>query len=299
LRFTRNARTAWEIVLRSVSSRFKPKVLLPAYIGYTDREGSGVFDPIEATSSEYAFYGVTRNLGIEMDPFEEHVRSGKVNIALVIHYFGFCRNDMNRVRSQCDEYNVTLVEDCAHTFNLGLKGRKLSNYGDFSFFSIHKYLPTTCGGILKVNTARFDLEPHRDLEGAPTTVLEQYAISDYEEIYRRRINNFKLYESLLPRHEGLEILFELKGEDIPQSFPVRIKSGRRKDLYFYLMKKCMPTTALYYQLITQIARNEFPLSYEISNEILNLPLHQDITSDDVSRICAQIDEYFQVHSKAV
>lgn len=291
LRFTRNARTAWEHILRTVSPNSKPKVLLPAYIGYTEREGSGVFDPIEATSAESVFYRLTNNLAIDTTHFEEVLCSGRVNIALVIHYFGFCRNNMERVKERCRNNNVILVEDCAHAFHLGHRGSTVGNYGEFSFYSLHKHLPTTSGGILKINSDGFDVLPLSSFDKAPLPVVEQYAISEFQDIATRRRDNFRRYQLLLPKHEELEVMYELEDEDIPQSFPVRIKNGRRETLYFYLMERCMPTTALYYRLISQIGKEEFPLSHNISDEILNLPVHQDTTMEDIRCICEQIQEF--------
>ena len=98
LHFTCNARTAWGHIINTISDVRKPKVLLPSYIGYTEREGSGVFDPIKENSAKYDFYKVTNNLAIDIDHFEQILKSGEISIALIIHYFGFCANDMDRIK---------------------------------------------------------------------------------------------------------------------------------------------------------------------------------------------------------
>jgi|SRR5665213_1726249 len=289
LRFTRNARTAWEYILRSASKEQKPRVLLPAYIGFTDREGSGVFDPVIATSSDYTFYPITDDLRVDVAHFEASL--SEVTIALVIHYFGFCRNDMQHLKSLCERYNVTLVEDCAHAFHGGLRGKSLGHHGTFSFYSIHKYLPASTGGVLQINSAKSDFAPISNVDSAPLSVLEQYAMSDLDGIATRRRDNYRTYLLMLPRHEILEVMYELEEHDIPQSFPLKIKNGIRPKLYFHLMAKNMPTTALYYRLISQIAKETFPLSYKISDEILNLPVHQDITREDICRLCGEIKAF--------
>ncbi|MBC7490054.1 MAG: hypothetical protein H7240_08975 [Glaciimonas sp.] len=40
--FTDSARTAWGHILAGVAAAKPPVVLMPAYIGFTEREGSGV-----------------------------------------------------------------------------------------------------------------------------------------------------------------------------------------------------------------------------------------------------------------
>ena len=292
LYFTFNARTAWGLIIRSLSIDKSVRVLLPAYIGYTTREGSGVFDPVANKACDYIFYRVGQKLEIDISHFENILNTEKIDVALVIHYFGFCRNDMNFIRELCDKHNVILVEDCAHAFNLGLKNQTIGNYGDFSFYSVHKYLATSAGGILKVNKNKFIIGKLDSSEKATQDVLEQYIKTDFERVLKVRRENYRSYELLLPKHGDIEVMFEsLENVDIPQSYPVRIKKGKREPLYFYLMNNDIPTIALYYQLIKEINVEAFPLSYQISSEILNLPVHQDITINDIKLTCCKISNF--------
>ena len=120
LYFTSAARKAWKHLLEHVNAQSQGKVLLPAYIGYTDREGSGVFDPIEETNSLYKFYPVNEQLGFSLHEMETRLSIGDVRLLLVIHYFGFCQTDIVKVATLCKKYQVILVEDCAHAFQLGI-----------------------------------------------------------------------------------------------------------------------------------------------------------------------------------
>jgi len=88
-------------------------------------------------------------------------------------------------------------------------------------------------------------------------------------------------------------MFDLVNGDIPQSFPLRIKNEKRERLYFYLIDHAIPVTALYYRLIEQIKQEQFPISFAIASEILNLPVHQDITQDDIREICSAIGNFFR------
>lgn len=148
--FTKSARDAWRLIINSVKSRQgQAGILLPSYIGFTEREGSGIFDPVENTDATFDFYGLGNDLSVDIDSFEKLISTKRFNIALVVHYFGFCRSDLSRIRESCDANNVVLVEDCAHAFQLGLQAEGLGVLGDFSIYSIHKWLPVDSGGILK------------------------------------------------------------------------------------------------------------------------------------------------------
>jgi len=292
MQFTASARAAWGLIISVLSGGKRKDVLLPAYIGFTEREGSGVFDPVLANESGYTFYRLNRDLSVDLEDFRAKL-AHKPDIVLVIHYFGFCRSDLALIRQLCDEAGATLVEDCAHAFYLESSQSAIGNVGDFAFYSLHKYLATSSGGVLKVNDRSTpslkipdDMKAHRD-------VLEQYAVSDFAAIKAIRRRNYAAYASMLANHVGdMEIMFDLSVEDIPQTFPVRILQGKRERLYFYLMQREMPTIALYYRLIDQIDKAEHPMSFQLAGEILNLPVHQDTTLEDIAALCAAITDFF-------
>lgn len=290
-RFTKSARSAWGHIIRSLSAASTQKILLPAYIGFTEREGSGVFDPVTDNGSEYAFYKVRDNLSVDLEDFKKQL-ADRVDIVLVIHYFGFCRSDMDAIRQLCQEAKVILAEDCAHAFYLEASNSPLGRIGDYSFYSLHKYIATDSGGILKVNNNQLGLLEIPGQLLATREVVEQYAVTDFDAIKDIRRQNYALYANLLKSINQIDIMFDLTDNDIPQTFPIRVKNERREALYFYLMKRDMPTTALYYRMIDEIDAENYPISFSISGEILNLPVHQDTTLEDVRVVCSNIVDYF-------
>jgi dTDP-4-amino-4,6-dideoxygalactose transaminase len=58
------------------------------------------------------------------------------------------------------------------------------------------------------------------------------------------------------------------------------------------MDRQMPTIALYYRMIDQIDRTEHQMSFQLAGEILNLPVHQDTSLEDISAVCAAITDFF-------
>jgi len=291
--FTDSARTAWGHILAGVAATKLPVVLMPAYIGFTEREGSGVFDPITENSAEYKFYKVDDTLRIDIMDFSNAIESGTVNIALVIHYFGFCRNDMTAIKALCNKHNVLLVEDCAHAFQLDVNDQSIGNYGDFSFYSLHKYLAVRAGGALKINNQKIKLPELSENKKINIADLEQYAKTQFSQVAKARRDNFRSYLRLLPLSNIIEVMFDLTEVDIPQSFPIRIKNSQREKLYFHLIDNNMPVTALYYRMIDQLNVDMFPISFSLSSEILNLPVHQDLNEDDIELICKSIFHFLK------
>lgn len=297
LTFTRSARSAWRLIIASVEkTRGRSNILLPAYIGFTEREGSGIFDPVEKTKSEFAFYSLNQDLSIDREAFRTMAETGEFTIALVVHYFGFCRNDMDEIRRICTEHDIVLVEDCAHAFQLGLKTENLGTYGDFSFYSIHKHIATDSGGILKNGSRSIEMLPLPKEDEISLETALQLLNTDLDAVAKSRRDNFALYDSMMRGIEGVELMYRLDEVETPQTFPIRVKNNLREKMYFYLMEKNIPTIALYYRLIEKLSPKEYPQAHTISNEILNLPVHQDITKEDIAQIVKEVKSFLQAQT---
>lgn len=292
--FTANARTAWYKILESitVSKRKKLKLLLPAYIGINDKEGSGVFDSVLKSQADFIFYKVTENLQVDVEDFYRKINSESIDLVLIIHYFGFSRINMDSIKSLCEKNDVILVEDCAHAFYLDDKKSKIGAYGDYSFYSLHKYLAVSTGGLLKINNNMLPIPKLSPEDKIDFSALERFASSDFKKIAEIRRDNYKSYRGKLINNDNIDVLFDLNDDDIPQTFPIFVKNGLREKLYFYLLDNNIPTVALYYRMIPQIEPSKFELSMLISSGILNLPVHQDTTLEDVDLVCRKINEFF-------
>ena len=292
--FTSAARVGFKHLLKNLHFKNKEKILLPAYIGITDREGSGVFDPILELKINYDFYGLEKNLKINKEDLETKILSGQFKAVLIIHYFGFLHCDIEWVSEICNNNNVLMIEDCAHAFSSMYKNIPLGSFGDFSFFSIHKFLATEDGGILKVNNKDFHFPIINDASRRiKLETLEQLSKSKISEISNIRISNYNYYIEKLKDFEKIELLYpELPQGIVPVNFPVIVKGNKREKLYFKLMEEKIPTIALYYRLINFIDKEKYPASYYLSNNILNLPIHQDILPEDIDNIVEKLSEFF-------
>ena len=135
--FTESARSGWQLILESLPK--DSKVLLPSYIGITDREGSGIYDPIINTDLNHDFYMLNDDLSISIDKIENSIKSNKYKLVLLVHYFGFKISNIEEISRLCKERGVIVVEDCAHLYTHNIN--YLSNagtFGDFVFYSLQK-----------------------------------------------------------------------------------------------------------------------------------------------------------------
>ena len=287
--FTNSARTGWRHLLRYLNIKKPNNILLPSYIGITQREGSGVFDPVEETNTPFEFYRLNEKLSVDIEDFKHKIINNEIRLALIIHYFGFLQSNIKSIRKICDDNDVLMVEDCAHVLYDSDESYTIGNNGDFSFYSLHKYLSVKSGGILKINNSKFELPKIPDKEKCSSDVLEQLLRIDLKQIAIKRIHNYCYLFEKLRNIDRIEIMYpSIEPYLIPHNFPIIVKNNRREELYFKLFEKGIPTIALYYRLIDAINRNKYPVSHYISSSILNLPVHQDIEIDDLDMLINEI-----------
>ena len=74
-----------------------------------------------------------------------------VRAILVAHFFGLPQA-LAAVRQWCDQNNVRLIEDCAHSLFGTSDGRPIGSWGDLAIASLTKFLPVPAGGCLLNNT---------------------------------------------------------------------------------------------------------------------------------------------------
>lgn len=260
-RFFPSARRAWCACLRGLHPR---RILLPAYIGYTDREGSGVFDPITELGLQYSFYPVGRELLADPDVIQDClVRDPDIDVVLLIHFFGWPGGNISAIRSVCDAADALLIEDCAHAFHWGQAEPTLGVSGYLAFYSIHKYLASGTGGLLHAIGGNYPtaMEPGR--EQIDPRVLDLLARADLIAIANKRRENLARALDGLATIEGLRPL-RTNVPLVPQSLPVWVSGEKmREKLYFRLIERGVPTTALYYRLHQALEREQFPQSFEV------------------------------------
>lgn len=276
--FTASARAAMTFILQA-HKRMDPRgILLPAYIGLSKIEGSGVFDPIRTSAIDYAFYPVDERLRPDLDALEAQLRSGAFQLVFLIHYFGVPQVDVEQFVALCHRYGVKVIEDCAHTLLGGLEGRRLGSYGDYAIFSIHKSTATADGGFCLDHAGLLDaasLAPSMRI--APATLAE-FADTDLEASARHRLRNYEAVQQWVASLPQLTPMFDrIPAGAVPLNFPVIVSQGKREQLYINLIGREILPTALYHTLIPEISAQQFPHSHFVRTNILNLPTHADIS----------------------
>lgn len=127
-------------------------LLAPAYHCRT------MLDPAIRLGANVVLYPVNRDLTPNIGALRNLLASKDIHIKamLVTHYFGMPQQlvDLKRL---CNEFSVSLIEDCAHSIPVGGNANLVGNVGNYAVFSPYKFFPSGDGGLLIVNDSADEL----------------------------------------------------------------------------------------------------------------------------------------------
>ena len=288
IKITNSAREGWGLILQTLNP--DDVILLPSYIGVSDREGSGIYDPVMETGVKHDFYLLTNDLSVSISNIENKIKSKKYSLILLVHYFGFKIQNIEAIIKLCKINNVIVVEDCAHLYNYNLFNLSdAGTFGDFAFYSFHKNFPIQNGGLFVQNNSNV-LSPDTSNVRVEFDFAEVLLAYQTESIAKKRIENFKFLDTIISKINGVEPLKKFRTGDIPHDYPIVVKDNLREKIYFWLIDRDMTLIALYYRLIEPLKSDEFKQMHYLSNNILNLPIHQDIEKNELRALVRLIEE---------
>ncbi len=135
-----------QIALRAAGVKPGTKVLANAYTL------APVPGAIFATGGEPVFVEIDDNWHTDINDLREKAEKSDAKFFMLSHMRGHIA-DMDRIVEICKEFDITLIEDCAHTMGAKWKGKRSGNFGDIACFSTqtYKHLNSGEGGFLTTN----------------------------------------------------------------------------------------------------------------------------------------------------
>ena len=290
--YTSSARSAFQFILSLLKKNDKRGILIPSYIGFSSKEGSGVFDPIKKTKFNYSFYRVNEKLQPDLKDIQQHLETGKYQAIFLIHYFGIYQCNSKEFVKMCHSYNVKVIEDCAHLISdeSGMNG--VGQEGDFAIYSIHKNTASNSGGFFVDNNEHeifeIDLSSQIDEES-----LKIFSNTNLHQNAKTRINNYLEISKWVTSLYGIELIYKnIPKGFVPLNCPIIVSHNKREELYNALVQKNLWPTALYHTLISEVKEADFPEAHYLSKNILNLPTHPGVKESDY-------DTYKKILSESV
>ena len=108
-------------------------------------------NPIRWSGLEPIFVDCDQNYNLSVEDLKRKI-TPKSRVVMVQHTFGLPA-DIDEIKKVCDQNNLILIEDCAHSLGAEYHGRKIGTFGHAAFFSFSRDKIISCvyGGMAVAN----------------------------------------------------------------------------------------------------------------------------------------------------
>lgn len=256
---------------------------------------------------------------MNLDPEKiEALITPKTTAIMPVHVYGNPCN-VDKIQKIADKYELKVIYDAAHAFNVKLDDESILNYGDLSILSFHatKVFNTIEGGAIVChdeNTKkRIDYLKNFGFAGETTVVAPginakmnelQAAygllqLKTFNEQIKKRQKIANTYRELLKDVEGIIFLKDIEGVKHNYAyFPIFVdekKYGmKRDDLYKKLKEHNIYGRRYFYPLISNFSTykgldsakpDNLPVAERIAEQVICLPIYPDLNISDLCNIC--------------
>jgi len=260
------------------------------------------------------------SLTIDWRDAEKRITS-KTRAIMPVHYSGGV-GDLDEVYKLATQHGLRVIEDAAHAFGTIYKNKRIGGFGDISCFSFDGIKNITSGeggcivtqdlSVLKrVQDARllgverdtekrysggrswdFDVT-HQGWRYHMSNIMAAIGIQQlkrFSELAERRQIIARQYVSELSTCKNITLLNRNYDEVVPHIFPIILRDGIDRTLVRQCLLKQLIETGIHYQPSSFTSffntnRATLPVTENIYNRLLTLPLHPDLEIEDVRRVC--------------
>jgi dTDP-4-amino-4,6-dideoxygalactose transaminase len=253
---------------------------------------------------------------LDPDKVEEAITPWTTAI-LAVHVFGYpCR--ARELADIARRHNLKLIYDAAHAFGVDLDGRSIAHYGDTSMFSFHatKLFHTLEGGMLTFQDAGlkqtldylknfgYKNEVEVVMPGTNAKMNELQALmgtlmlKHMDDLIEKRCAIQELYRKRLTAVPGIHIPPRLP-DNVRYNYeyvPIEVAEAEfgmsRDRLYQELRRYNVYARRYFYPLVPDFAcyrhvqiSDPLTVARGVAERILTLPTYNELSEEDVERIC--------------
>ena len=248
-------------------------------------------------------------------------------VLMPVHYGGNpC--DLDRIFDLARQSGLRVIEDAAHALGSTYKGKPIGSFGDLVCFSFDSIKNMTCGeggaiicqeetlaeslrqmrliGISRPTHAEFwkqrrwvyevkqqGFRYHMSNINAAIGLVQLTKLPDF---IRRRKQIARLYDQAFKEVSGIELLNIDYNNVAPHIYVVKIKDNKRDAMMEFLNEQDIETSINYipnhlherYQKLYNQRKWNLAITEQVFQEILTLPLHCNLTDDDVDKVIKTI-----------
>ena len=304
---------ALHIVLMALEIGVGDEVIVPANTFFATAEAVSLTGAIPVfVDCDEKFYN--------MDPSKiEDAITKNTKMILPVHLYGQPA-PMDEIKAIADKHNLYLMEDCAQAHLAEYKGKMAGNFGVagcFSFYPGKNLGAYGEGGGVTTNDEDLykkmqvikdhgsakkyyhDVIGHNyrmsGMQGSILSVKTKY-IADWTNTRRK---NADLYRQRLSGIEGVTLPEVM--DNVKHSYHLYVIRVSDRDDFMNFMKENGVFTGIHYPIPCHLQKaygflnyseGDFPVSERYMNNIVSLPMSEQLTEDDVAYVAEKIKEYF-------
>ena len=297
--------------------------LLAAGIGEGDEVITTPFT-FAATGNSVLYTGA-KPVFVDIDPETFTIDPSKIEEAITdktkaimpVQLYGQAA-DMDAIMEIAKEHDLIVIEDAAQAHGATYKGDKVGVLGDMACFSFYptKNMTTSEGGMITTNNKEFAenakvfrahgsaVKYHHDVLGYNFRMTDIGAAIGIEQLKKIDSFNDKRIANAAYLNEGLS---DVEGVETPivkddykhvyHQYTIKIANGKRDQFLDYLLENGIGTGVyypipLYKQVLyTKMGYDQsLPVTEEIVDEVLSLPVHPNLSKEDLDLIIKVIKE---------
>lgn len=241
--------------------------------------------------------------------------TSKTKAIVLVHYAGMVC-DMEEFYKISDQYNIPIVEDCAHAMGAKYNGKLVGNYSDYTVFSLQaiKHMTTVDGGFLvmkdgsQVDRAKrlrwFGLSKDKTrLDNDISEVGYKYAMNNVnatiglcqmkhvDEVIGKYIANGKYFDSALKGIPGVDLV-KYNDNTEPSYWLYTLRVERRNDFCRMMEEKGITASQLHHRSDTHSlfkdSKRNLPGMEDWYSHFVHIPCGWWINEDDREKIVETI-----------
>lgn len=259
-----------------------------------------------------------------LDPAKiEAAITDKTTAIMPVHVYGNpCAHE--EIKKIADKHNLKIIYDAAHAFGVKKNGESVLNWGDLSILSFHatKAYSTIEGGAVichseemkrkldQLKNFGYDSEVEISMLGTNAKMNEVQAafglatLKHIDAAIEKRKLVAEEYRRRIDSINGISYI--TVADDVFSNnsyFPIIIDEDKygatRDELYQKLKENNILSRRYFYPLITEfsfykncenIKTSSVKIAEKISNNVICLPMHHDITEEDIERIFLHLNK---------
>ena len=316
-----NGTDALQVAMMALEFKKGDEVILPVHTYVATAE------VIALLGLKPVFVDVDPNtFNIQTDLIEEKITNNTVAI-VPVHLYGQCA-DMEPLIAIAEKHDLKIIEDAAqaigaeYTFsnNKKMKAGTIGNIGTVSFFPTKNLGCFGDGGALFTNDDILanqcklivnhgqKVKYHHDLIGINSRLdtlqaaILQVKLKYLNEFAEKRNKVARFYDSAFTDLSFINIpYYASNSTHVFHQYTLKTHDIERDSFKIYLQENGIPSI-IYYPIplhlqkayrTTDYPEGSFPVTEELSKTILSLPIHTELTEDQLSYISEKINGYLK------